>query len=420
MFAAYSAVGYAITPCLRGWLKRRARRGKEDPRRMPERFGHASQPRPQGRLIWLHAASVGEVQSMLTLVRQLLAAQPHTHLLITTGTVTSAALVAQQKLARTVHQFTPVDTPASVTRFLDHWRPDLAIWVESEFWPQLIVRARKRGIPMLLVNARLSAKSFNGWKRWPRFIRRVLDCFSAMYAGSGEDAARLRALGAQHVIEAGNVKFDAEPLAIDTHALETLSLQVGNRPLWLAASTHAPEEAMIAQAHRHIAQQFPTLLTIIVPRHAARGDSIAEELRSNGFACVQRSKGEAIDDTVQLYLADTMGELGTFYHLAPIVFIGGSLIAHGGHNPLEPARQHCAILSGRHIHNFADIVKQMQQAQAIALVSDTDALARHVATLLTDPAQAKAEAEAAYAVVSAARGATETILARIDSMLGVA
>ncbi len=414
----YSAAGYALTPLLRGWLKRRTKRGKEDANRLRERFGHAAIARPEGRLIWLHAASVGEVQSMLTLVRKLLAAQPQAHMLITTGTVTSAALVAQQQLPRTIHQFIPVDTPASVKRFLAHWHPDLALWVESEFWPQLILRARKRGIPMLLVNARLSAKSFQGWKRWPSFARELLNSFTALYAGSSEDAARLRALGAQNVIEAGNVKFDAEPLPINTAMLEQLALQVGDRPLWLAASTHGNEEQMIASAHRHVAQQFPNLLTIIVPRHAARGDAIASELCSNGFKAVQRSKGEAIDDSVQLYLADTMGELGTFYHLAPIVFVGGSLIAHGGHNPLEPARQQCAIISGRHVHNFNDIVKQMQEAHAIRLVADTEELGRAVTSLLADPNLILADAKAAFEVVNASRGATATILARIDEALG--
>ncbi len=420
MLAAYSLAGCALTPLLHGWLKRRAKRGKEDLNRMGERFGHASVARPDGRLIWLHAASVGEVQSMLTLVRKLLAAQPHASMLITTGTVTSAALVTQQKLPRTIHQFIPVDTHASVKRFLAYWQPDLALWVESEFWPQLILQAKKRGTPMLLVNARLSAKSFQGWKRWPGFIRQILESFTAMYAGSGEDAARLRALGAQNVIEAGNVKFDAESLPVDTTMLEQLAIQMGDRPLWLAASTHGNEEHMIAQAHRHIAQQFPDLLTIIVPRHAARGDLIASELRSNGFKTVQRSKGEAIDATVQLYLADTMGELGTFYHLAPIVFVGGSLIAHGGHNPLEPARQQCAIISGRHVHNFADIVKQMQEAHAIHLVSDTDELARTVRSLLADPNLVLADAKAAHKVVNQSRGASETILARVDAILEAA
>lgn len=416
MLFAYSALGTAITPLLRGWLKRRAKRGKEDVARMGERFGHASKARPEGKLIWLHAASVGEVQSMLTLVRKLLAAEPNASMLITSGTVTSAALVAQQNLARTIHQYVPVDTYASVKRFLAHWHPDVALWVESEFWPQLILQAKRRNIPMLLVNARLSSKSFEGWKRWRRFIKRILDAFTAIYAGSGDDAARLRALGATNVIEAGNVKFDAEPLPVNTAALSALSPQIGERPLWLAASTHGNEEHRIAQAHRQIAQQFPDLLTVIVPRHAARGDLIAHELRQQGFAVVQRSKGEAIDAAVQIYLADTMGELGSFYHLAPIVFVGGSLIAHGGHNPLEPARQNCAILSGRHVHNFADIVKQMQEAQAIRLVADTDELARAVTALLHDPNMVLDAARSAHAIVAGARGASETILARMAEL----
>lgn len=417
MLCLYSALGTAITPLLRGWLKRRAQRGKEDTARMGERFGHASLPRPEGTLIWLHAASVGEVQSMLTLVRKLLVQQPAAHMLITSGTVTSAALVAQQNLPRTMHQFVPVDTHASVKRFLDHWHPDLALWVESEFWPQLILQAKQRRIPMLLVNARLSSKSFQGWKRWPRFIKRVLDAFTAIYAGSGDDAARLRALGAENVMEAGNVKFDAEPLPIDTAALAALSPQLGARPLWLAASTHGNEEQMIAQAHRQIAQQFPNLLTIIVPRHAARGNVLANELSHEGFRVAQRSKHEAIDDSVQIYLADTMGELGSFYHLAPIVFIGGSLIAHGGHNPLEPARQNCAILSGRHVHNFSDIVKQMQEAQAIRLVADTGELAAAVSELLGDPNDVLATARRSQAIVANSRGASQTILTHIAELL---
>lgn len=417
MFCAYSMAGTAITPLLHRWLKRRAKRGKEDTARMGERFGHASQPRPEGTLIWLHAASVGEVQSMLTLVRKLLQQHPGAHMLITSGTVTSAALVAQQNLPRTIHQYVPVDTPASVKRFLNYWHPNLALWVESEFWPQLILQSKKRNIPMLLVNARLSAKSFQGWKRWRGFIQRILDAFMAMYAGSGDDAARLRALGAQHVIEAGNVKFDADPLPVDTAALAALSPQIGERPLWLAASTHGNEEQMIAQAHRQIAQRFPDLLTIIVPRHAARGAIIAQELRQQGFSVVQRSNREAIDSSVQLYLADTMGELGSFYHLSPIVFVGGSLIAHGGHNPLEPARQHCAILSGRHVHNFADIVKQMQEAQAIRLVADTNELAHAVSALLQDPNMVLDAARNAQGIVADSRGASETILARIAEMV---
>lgn len=418
MHALYSIFGTLLTPFIGGWLRRRVGRGKEEPSRLRERFGHASLPRPQGRLLWLHAASVGEVQSMLTLVRALLAQESDSHILITTGTVTSAALVAQQNLPRTIHQFTPVDTYFSVKRFLDHWRPDMALWVESEFWPQLLLQAKRRRIPVILVNARLSSKSFQGWKRWKFFAQQILDCFTVIYAGSGDDAARLRALGAHDVIEAGNLKFDAASLPVDAAAIATLSAQIGDRPLWLAASTHANEEHRVGLAHQRIATQFPNLLTIIAPRHAARGDAIETDLRNDGLSVARRSKGEAVTSDTQIYLADTMGELGTFYHLADIVFLGGSLIAHGGHNPLEPARQHCAILSGKHVHNFSDIVKKMQQSQAIRLVDDHEALASTVVELLRNKDLVQDLASNAQHVVESARGASATILARIAALKG--
>lgn len=418
MHALYSILGTLLTPFIGGWLRRRVGRGKEEPSRLRERFGHASLPRPQGRLLWLHAASVGEVQSMLTLVRALLAQESDSHILITTGTVTSAALVAQQNLPRTIHQFTPVDTYFSVKRFLDHWRPDMALWVESEFWPQLLLQAKRRRIPVILVNARLSSKSFQGWKRWKFFAQQILDCFTVIYAGSGDDAARLRALGAHDVIEAGNLKFDAASLPVDAAAIATLSAQIGDRPLWLAASTHANEEHRVGLAHQRIATQFPNLLTIIAPRHAARGDAIETDLRNDGLSVARRSKGEAVTSDTQIYLADTMGELGTFYHLADIVFLGGSLIAHGGHNPLEPARQHCAILSGKHVHNFSDIVKKMQQSQAIRLVDDHEALASTVVELLRNKDLVQDLASNAQHVVESARGASATILVRIAALKG--
>ena len=418
--ALYAALGTTATPLLRGWLKRRARRGKEDPARIGERFGHASCPRPCGRLLWLHAASVGEVQSMLALVRRLLEQEPRSHLLITTGTVTSAALVARQELPRTLHQFVPVDTPASVRRFLDHWRPDLALWVESEFWPQLLLQTHRRGIPALLLNARLSAGSFRGWQRWPRLARSILACFTAIYAGGREDAERLQKLGGAQVIEAGNLKFDAAPLTVDHATVEKFRAQVGGRPLWLAASTHGNEEVMIAQVHRTVAQQIPTLLTIIVPRHASRGDAITAMLREQGFTVAQRSKNDAVGASTPIYLADTMGELGSFYHLAPLVFLGGSLIPHGGHNPLEPARQHCAILTGPHVHNFADIMQQMETAQALQRGSDGVALAQAVSEALIQPDAMQAWAERAYGFVQGAQGATARILQHIAALRGEA
>lgn len=290
----YSTLGVAITPALKLWLKRRVRRGKEDAARQGERFGFASVQRPEGTLIWLHAASVGEVQSVLTLVRALLHQHPHINVLITTGTVTSAALVAQQNLPRTLHQFVPVDTYPAVRRFLQHWRPEIAVWVESEFWPQLLWQAQALHIPMLLVNARISQKTYENWQQWPATIRSMLHGFCAIYAGSSDDATRLKALGASDVHDVGNLKFDAEPLTCDDAMLQQLLQQSAGRRIFLAASTHANEEQTIAQVHRDVAQQFTGLLTIIVPRHAARGAAIAADLRSMGYSVAQRSAGKPL------------------------------------------------------------------------------------------------------------------------------
>lgn len=416
----YSLVGLLITPLVGLWLLKRAARGKESFARLRERFGHAAQMRPAGTLIWLHAASVGEAQSVITLVRRMLEQKPHASVLITTGTVTSAALVAQQKLPRTIHHYVPIDTLPAARRFLRHWRPDLVLWVESEFWPQLLWQIRRRNIPALLINARISEATAQSWKKWPRTIRSLLKTFRTVYAGSKDDALRLERLGAQRVIDAGNLKYDAAALPIDEAALDALRSAIGSRRVWLAASTHANEEQRIAEVHAKLAQQLPDLLTIIVPRHATRGDTIATELRTRGHLVAQRSKAEAIMASTGIYLADTMGELGLFFRLTDIVFIGGSLIAHGGHNPLEAAQLHCAILCGPYTHNFSTIVAHLQVHHAIRIVRDHTELQVQVALLLRDKAQRQQLADRAAAVMQAAQGASETILHEIDQLLGAA
>lgn len=415
--AGYTALGVALTPALKLWLKRRIRRGKEDASRQGERFGFASIPRPPGTLVWLHAASVGEVQSVLALVRALLQQHPHIHLLITTGTVTSAALVAQQQLPRTIHQFVPVDTYPAVRRFLQHWQPDVALWVESEFWPQLLWQAQAQHIPMLLVNARISQKTYENWKKWPATIRSMLHGFCAIYAGSTEDATRLKALGASDVHDAGNLKFDAAPLAHDESMLQALLQQSAGRLIFLAASTHANEEQTIAQVHRDVAQQFPSLLTIIVPRHAARGTSIAEDLRSMGYSVAQRSAGDAITTKTDIYLADTMGELGLFYRATQLVFMGGSLIAHGGQNPLEAARLNNAILTGPHTHNFSAIIARFVAADAIQVVTNANALTEALKALLVDTTARDRLATNAMHLVEQSGGASSIILQKLSELI---
>ena len=406
----YTLIGYALTPFLALWLFKRAARGKEEHERLPERFGYAGTKRPEGTLVWCHAASVGEVQSIFTLARQLLDARSDVRLLITTGTVTSARLVTQQSLPRVIHQYLPLDTLPGVRRFIEHWQPSLAIWVESEFWPQLLWQLKRRTIPALLVNARLSARSMRGWQRSPALIRSVLSTFRLIYAGAHEDAERLRALGATEVIEAGNLKYDAALLPTNSATLGALNEALATRTAWLAASTHANEEQKIAATHATLRAMIPNVLTIIVPRHAARGDSIAQDLTTRGFRIAQRSKHQPITPETDIYLADTMGELGTFYRLVGVCFLGGSLVSHGGQNPLEAARLNCAIITGPHTHNFAAIIKDLRRAEAIRIVEDSAALACAVAELLTQEDQRRGLAQRAADVVKSARGASQVIL----------
>ncbi len=413
----YSITGILLTPFVHIWLGRRAKRGKEDMVRITERFGYASTARPVGKLVWLHAASVGEAQSVLTLVKALLAQHPGTHVLVTTGTVTSAALIAGQKLAGVIHQFVPVDTYFSVRRFLKHWQPDLALWVESELWPQLLWQTNDRNIPMLLINARMSVSSFSGWRKWPRTIKKLLACFTTIYAGSEVDAQHFAALGAEDVRDVGNLKYDAGALPIDQALLAELSTATKDRRLWVAASTHANEEQMVADVERHVAQQFAGLLCILIPRHATRGDAIAADLRQRGYNVAQRSKGETITAGTELYLADTMGELGSFYRLADIVFLGGSLVATGGHNPLEPARLSAALITGPHVHNFATIMNHLQRENGIRIVPDKDGLRATLTDLLNDDATRLAMAERALTIVTAARGASTSIIAHATELL---
>ena len=280
--ALYRGATTAAAPAIRGYLRRRARNGKEDPDRMAERFGVASTPRPEGPLVWIHAASVGESRSMLSVIERLRAERPAVTILMTTGTVSSARMLTDLLPAGVIHQFVPVDRVAWVRRFLDHWRPDLALWVESEFWPNLLVEADARNVPLVLLNARMSARSYRGWERFSGVIANLLNRFDLCMAQSEETAERLRALGAAHVDCPGNLKFAAAPLPYDAGELAKMSAEIGDRPVWLAASTHPGEEELIADAHHRLAERRQNLLTVVVPRHAGRGPEIAEMLAARG------------------------------------------------------------------------------------------------------------------------------------------
>ncbi len=401
-------------PGLRTMLRRRVNRGKEILSRLPEREGIDPTPRPDGRLIWLHAASVGESQSILPVLSALRSQAPELSILLTTGTVTSAALLAERLpalgLESVLHRFVPLDVPAWVARFLDHWRPDVAGFVESELWPNLIGGCEARGIPMMLVNARMSARSLRGWQRAPGFAQQMLGAFARVQAQSEADAARLRLLGARDVDAPGNLKLAAPPLPADPAELARLRALIGARPVWLASSTHPGEEDVAGRVHCDLAPEHPGLLTIVAPRHPERGTAVAAAL-----GAPRRAAGQ--DPGSGIWVADTLGELGLLYRLAPLAFVGRSLVGQGGQNPLEPARLGCAIAVGPHTANFAESVQALEAAGALTRVNGAAELADWVDGMLRDPDRRRVAGAAACAAAQGAAGLPERTAAALLALV---
>lgn len=384
LWTIYRAGTSLAGPLIEAYLRKRERRGREDRDRRGERRGIADKPRPAGRLIWIHAASVGESLSVLPLVSRVRDREPGCHVLVTTGTVTSARLMAERLPAGAFHQYIPVDRIAWVRRFLDHWRPDAALWIESEFWPNLILETHRRSIPMALVNARISAASAKGWRRIRRPARQLLRCFQLCLAQTDRVAAILTELGAGSVAVAGNLKLAAPALPADAVALAQLRAMMAGRPIWLAASTHPGEEQMIAAVDRLVRKTHPRLLTVIAPRHPGRGEEVAALVREAGLAVACRSANQSVSPDIQVYVADTIGEMGVFYRVADAAFVGGSWVGRGGQNPYEPAQLGCPVLFGPDMWNFPEISSVLCEAGAAMTVADPAACAAALERLLGD------------------------------------
>ena len=415
--ALYGALATLATPLVLRHVAARRRRGREHAERWPERFGQAGRDRPAGTLIWLHGASVGEALSALPLIDRLRQRLPAATVLLTTGTVSSAALLETRLPAGALHQFVPVDLPRAIERFLDHWRPDLALWLESELWPSLLARTARRGTPLVLVNGRLSAASHARWRRARPLARAVLDPFVTLLAQSAGDAERLHDLAGRAVSCPGNLKRAASPLPHDDLALAALAQRVAGRPVWLAASTHAGEEAIVAAAHRQAAAHHRGLVTVIVPRHPARGAEIRAALAGVHGTVALRSAGDLVPTDAGIYVADTMGELGLWYRLAALAFIGGTLVPHGGQNPLEAARLGCPVIYGPGMGNFADIARELAAAGGAETVADGDALAAAVDRLLDDAPRRRALADAGARYAATQAGVLDAVMAEIEPYL---
>lgn len=411
---AYRCATIALSPFVPLLLRRRVRRGKEDVARLRERLGHASIPRPDGQLIWVHGASVGECLAALPLIEALLKI-PGRHVLVTSGTTTSAALMAERLPQNAIHQFAPVDTPAAIARFLDHWEPDAALFVDSEIWPNMILQSRGSGTKLALINGRMSERSFVNWSYAQQSAAALLACFDVCLAQDQETVERLRLLGAKNADVSGSLKADAPPLPADAQKLEVLRRAIGNRPVLLAASTHPGEDETILPAHDALKRLHPDLLTIIAPRHPARGPDIA--MLCGTRPVVRRADGALPDAGTAVYVADTMGELGLFFRIAPFAFIGGSLIRHGGQNPLEPARLSCAVLAGPHTENFVPAYNAIFAAQGAGQVSSCAEIVSLAGRLISNPAEARMMGEAAARAATTLGGAMEKTRERVEAML---
>ena len=410
---AYRAATALLSPAAPMLLRRRGRQGKEHRDRAAERLGYAGATRPQGKLVWVHGASNGECVAALPVIEQL--AAKGVAVLMTSGTVTSAEMMEERLPKGAIHQFVPIDTPAATRRFLAHWKPDAGLFVDSDLWPNLILGAKAQGAKLALVNARMSKRSFEGW-RWARkTVHAILAAFDVCLAQDEEIAARFRALRAPDVRVIGSLKEDAPPLPFDGEKLAQLKSEIGSRPVLLAAQTHPGEDETILPVHDALRQRYPNLLTVIVPRHPARGADIA--MLCDTRRVQLRSAGGPIMADTAVYIADTLNELGLFYRLVPFAFVGGSLVPVGGHNPLEPARLSCAVLAGPHTFNSATAFAAILAAQGLGLVRSSTDIVAIASRLLGDAAEAKALGEAAARGAATLGGAVEKTIAVVDAFL---
>lgn len=381
---------------IKRYIKKRQLNGKEDVKRFNERIGRPAMKRPEGKLIWLHGASVGESVSMLPLINKLLEQYADAHVMVTTGTVTSADVMGKRLPERAFHQYVPIDNPAFVTRFIRHWQPDLVLWFESDLWPALLSGIKRRNIPLVLVNGRISNKSFKRWQQFDFISKELLGCFTFCLGQTEEDAYRLRVLGAKESACLGNLKYAGINPPVDKDKMNEIKAQISNRPLWCVSSTHSDEELKIGKFLKRINEKIPGLMTLMAPRHPNRGEEIQQQLNELGLKTALRSKGEKISKDTDVYIADTIGEMGIWFEMSPIIFIGGSLVPHGGQNFIEPSRFRDAVIVGPHMHNFTDAMNRAKKADAIIQVNDVIELEETLLQLLQNKELLEAKRSLAY------------------------
>jgi 3-deoxy-D-manno-octulosonic-acid transferase len=411
----YRCAGAAAYPIMGSYVAWRAAKGKEDRSRSRERYGITARERPQGPLIWVHAASVGETIAVVRLVESIL--DYGVNIVLTTGTVTSAKVAEERLGQRIIHQYVPLDLKPAVSRFLDHWQPDLAIIAESEIWPMTILELGARRVPQVLVNGRLSDRSFASWKKRSNIAAALFENLAHVVAQSEVDGERFRELGARPVTVSGNLKVDTSPPPADEKSLRSLKHQIGTRPTWAAVSTHEGEEAVAAEVHTMLANRHPGLLTIIVPRHPGRAEALAVQFAEMGLQVARRSAGDKITPDTDILLGDTIGEMGLYLRLTEIAFVGRSLTSTGGQNPLEPAMLDTAVLAGRNVQNFRDSYQKLLDSGGAKLVRDRTMLAGAVNFLLTNEVARHDMMAAGASTVEEMRGALACTLKSLEPFI---
>lgn len=416
-FGTYRAAGQIVRPLAGVYLAGRAFAGKEERDRRRERYGHPSAERPNHPLVWVHAASVGELNAIAGLIDHL--ARHNVHVLLTTSTVTAAAIAAKRFTDGVTHQYRPLDISTIMRRFLNFWRPDLVVSCESEIWPTTNHLLAERHIPHALVNGRLSDRTFARWQKNPSLAAALLGRYALILAQSDEQAERFSLLSERRVRSTGNLKADAQIPAAEMEEVRRLGAAIGQRDVWAAISTHPGEEEMAGAVHRILEKRHPDVLTLIVPRHAERGDAIARQLREAGLRVAQRSKGETPDRQTDIWLGDTMNELGLYLRLTGIAFMGRSMAqeATGGQNPLEAAMLDTAILTGPDFTNFREAFERLRKAGGAKVVESRETLAGAVNFLLTRPSVRNRMAAAAADEAGKMRGALDATLRELDRFI---
>ena len=408
----YTLILCMLMPVVLGRLIWRGWRNREYWRRWGERFGRFPSPEMNSP-IWIHAVSVGEVRAAQPLVREIKQRWPAIPLLVTTTTPTGSEQVKALFGESVLHTYLPYDLPGPVKRFLDGAQPRLALIMETELWPNLFHGCASRKIPIIIANARLSARSLRGYRRVSSLIRETLRSIYLVAAQGEQDAERFRQLGmeADRIRVTGSMKFDQPlPEGLQKHAGELRRRLGEKRMLWIAASTHQGEEEQILDAFRQVRREHPDCLLMLVPRHPERFGRVAELCSRAGFRVVRRSSGRPCDQDVDIFLGDTMGELMLFYAASDVAFVGGSLVPTGGHNMLEPAALGKPVIAGPHLFNFTEIAAAMERAGALCRVADGAELAEVTSRLLSSPEERAGMGEAGRRLVQQNRGALQRVL----------